>query len=122
MWRLLDAGAMHAMLSSERVLEDVGGGIEGEDAAVSSKSSATARDEVDGWQLSLARAIRMFASNDIAKQMFRDANGFDVLMQLAATNEPEVQEEVAWAIGVLASDPESETYLAGIGAIEALHG
>ena len=30
-----------------------------------------------------------------------------------------VQEEVAWSIGVLASDPESETLLAELGAVRA---
>jgi hypothetical protein len=34
--------------------------------------------------------------------------------------EPDVQEEVAWAIGVLASDPESETLLAELGAVRSL--
>ena len=36
-------------------------------------------------------------------------------MRLSRSLEPEVQEEVAWAIGVLASDPDSETFLAEIG-------
>jgi hypothetical protein len=122
---LLDAGVMGAMLSEHMLVEDR------EERGGESDWSQTANepsrdlgfkgnDDTSLYQ-SLAKAIRMFASNDAAKEMFRRSNGFDLLMQLANSTEPEVQVEVAYAIGVLASDPESETMLAEIGAIDILH-
>merc|ERR1719230_823373 len=66
--------------------------------------------------------MRLLASNDAAKGEFRDAGGLHALLQLAESDEPDVQEEVAWAIGALASDPDTETRLAEAGAVDALHG
>lgn len=99
--RLLEAGVVRSILR------------EGQDAETFAPDS--------DMQLSLARAMRLLASNDAAKAEFRDAGGLGALLQLARSDEPTVQEEVAWAIGALASDPDTETRLAEAGAVDVLN-
>merc|ERR1719326_844615 len=79
------------------------------------------RSQMPLTELSLAKCIRLLSVSDEAKKAFKQASGFPVLVRLADSSEPEVQEEVAWSIGVLASDPESETLLAELGAVRALY-
>merc|ERR1719159_1014199 len=80
------------------------------------------RSQMPPTELSLAKCVRLLSVNDEAKKAFKQASGFPVLVKLTESSEPEVQEEVAWSIGVLASDPESETLLAELGAVRALYG
>lgn len=82
---------------------------------------ATQKSDPD-FQLSLARTMRLLASNDAAKAEFREVGGLTVLLELSVSDEPAVQEEVAWAVGALASDPDTETELAEAGAVDALQG
>jgi hypothetical protein len=89
--------------------------------AILQEGTATQKSDPD-FQLSLARTMRLLASNDAAKVEFREVGGLSVLLELSLSDEPSVQEEVAWAVGALASDPDTETQLAEAGAVDALQG
>lgn len=84
------------------------------------QEGAATQDPDPDFQLSLARTMRLLASNDAAKVEFREVGGLHILLELSKSDEPLVQEEVAWAVGALASDPDMETQLAETGAVDAL--
>eukprot|EP00397_Hematodinium_sp_SG-2012_P001266 GEMP01001267.1.p1 GENE.GEMP01001267.1~~GEMP01001267.1.p1 ORF type:complete len:1662 (+),score=431.87 GEMP01001267.1:196-5181(+) len=111
----LDANAIQVMLDG--VVEDMG---EEHDDDICGEFRTNLSHDEPSTELSLAQAIRIFATDDRAKAEFRQYNGFDILMKLSENASPDIQEEVAWAVGVLASDPDTETCLAEIGAIDKL--
>lgn len=122
--KLLAGDAMAALLWGQNSPGDFslvspatfGGSLE-----ASASTFSLRRSQMPLTELSLAKCIRLLSVNDEAKKSFKQASGFPVLVKLAESSEPEVQEEVAWSIGVLASDPESETLLAELGAVRALY-
>jgi len=117
-WELEKANAIPVILNSvsEEQLDLEGVGWRDNDDITPGRDEP----EAPSMPYSLAKAIRIFASDDRAKSELRHHNGFDVLMKLSENRGPEVQEEVAWAIGVLASDADTETCLVEIGAIDKL--
>merc|ERR1712118_524647 len=119
LWRFLEYRAIKVMLEA-RPKPDDPLPTEEEQLELEDLDLGTQMYSEPDVELSLARAIRVFAANDKAKIEFRSHNGFETLMSLSQSSEPDIQEEVAWAIGVLASDPDTETYLAEIGAIDIL--
>jgi hypothetical protein len=116
--KLLAGPAMVAMLWGSNKEGDPQAAIDGQ--VVEVQNLVLKRSQQPAIELSLARCIRLLSSSDDAKRSFREASGFPVLVKLGESLEPDVQEEVAWAIGVLASDPESETLLAELGAVRSL--